>query len=126
MFTLQCTSPKTFCFYGENLDDLALMPTTTKIGEGEYPHALAPVGSYALILTASELKTFMLRSTGWVDVTVESGGGDTDNYNDLKNKPQINGITLVDNIALSTISNSPSPGQTKPDDSRAEIDELFN
>ena len=62
-------SPSINVFYGESLDDLNLMPTTKKIGEGKYNHGLAPKGSIAEILMADALKVYMLRTTGWVDVT---------------------------------------------------------
>lgn len=75
MTYIQTTSPRTAVFYGESMADLALMPTTTKIGEGEYIHALAQEGSYAIILLTDGLKKFMLRSTGWVEVKDQGGGG---------------------------------------------------
>lgn len=85
MTYFQNTSPRTISFYGESTEDLALMPTTTKIGEGEYPHALAPEGSYAFILEESGLKVYRLRSTGWVDTTRYNSGSGTIaiNINDL-------------------------------------------
>lgn len=62
-------SPNIIVFYGESLDDLSLMPTTTKVGEGKYNHGFAPKGSIAEILLEDELKIFMLRTDGWVDVS---------------------------------------------------------
>ena len=62
-------SPRLQIFYGESPSDLALMPTTTKKGEGQYINALAPAGSIATILLNNETKVYMLRSTGWIDVT---------------------------------------------------------
>lgn len=62
-------SPEVTIFYGETPEDLALMPTTTKVGEGQYKTGLAEKGSIAQILSPTELKVYMLRSTGWVDVT---------------------------------------------------------
>ena len=112
MTYIQNTSPRVIVYYGESMADLALMPTTTKIGEGEYTHAYAPEGSYAVILTDSEAKLFMLRSTGWIDITKTGGGGGggTTNYEDLSNKPLINGITLrgdkrADDLGLLSSSN---------------------
>lgn len=63
------TSPRQLIFYGESEEDLNLMPTTEKPGEGKYDHGLAPKGTIAEILTDDGLKIYMLRSTGWVDVT---------------------------------------------------------
>lgn len=85
MIYFQNTSPRMISFYGESTEDLALMPTTTKIGAGEYPHALAPEGSYAFILEEDGLKIYRLRSTGWVDTTRYNSGSGTIaiNINDL-------------------------------------------
>lgn len=69
MTIMNITSPKVLIFYGETEADLALMPTTTKDGEGKYVCGRAPKGSIARILTVDGLKVYMLRSTGWVDVT---------------------------------------------------------
>lgn len=63
------TSPRQLIFYGETEADLSLMPTTKKPGEGKYNYGLAPRGSIAEILTDDGLKVYMLRTTGWVDVT---------------------------------------------------------
>ena len=68
MLNLNC-SPSIVVFYGESLDDLNLMPTTTKVGEGKYNHGFAPAGSIAEILLEDELKVYMLRTNGWVDVS---------------------------------------------------------
>lgn len=62
-------TPSTQVYYGESIGDLELMPTTTKEGEGKYKGGLAAKGSLARILTPNGLKIYMLRSTGWVDVT---------------------------------------------------------
>lgn len=63
------TSPSTLIFYGEADNDLSLMPTTVKAGQGEYAdYGCAPAGSIARILTSSELKIYMLRSTGWIKI----------------------------------------------------------
>ena len=62
-------------FYGESNADLALMPTTVKEGEGQYVYGCAAEGSYANILESDSLKIYMLRSTGWIDVTDTIGGG---------------------------------------------------
>lgn len=62
-------SPNVTVFYGESLDDLALMPTTTTPGRGKYVHGLAEKGSVAEILDEDGMKYFMLRTTGWVDIT---------------------------------------------------------
>lgn len=61
--------PNTQIYYGESTEDLELMPTTIKEGEGKYKVGLAAKGSLAKILTPNGLKIYMLRSTGWVDVT---------------------------------------------------------
>ena len=92
-------SPRGIEFYGETEEDLAKMPTTTKLGEYPYDKALAPEGAQAKILTDDGLRNFMLRSTGWVEIirTSGSGGAGTDNYNSLTNKPQINNVTLKGN-----------------------------
>lgn len=66
---INSTSPQITIFYGESLGDLGLMPTTTKVGEGQYKTGLAEKGSIAQILSSTELKVYMLRTTGWVDVT---------------------------------------------------------
>ena len=63
------TSPVIITFYGESAEDLAKMPTATKAGEGKYDYGLAPKGSIARILTDDGLKTYMLRTTGWVDIS---------------------------------------------------------
>lgn len=99
MIYFQNFSPRLPIFYGESLDDLALMPTTTKIGEGEYIPAVATEGSYAFILTEDGLQTFRLRSTGWIETTKSGGGGGggSDNYRDLSNKPSINNVILTGN-----------------------------
>ena len=39
----------------------------------------------------------------WVPLSAEGGGSGTSNYNDLKNKPSINGVTLMGNVALNTL-----------------------
>ena len=66
------TSPRTMSFYGETAEDLALMPTTTKVGEGKYSDVgLAPAGSIAKILTDDSLTLYMLRSTGWIEIHPE-------------------------------------------------------
>lgn len=110
MTYIQTTSPRTAVFYGESMADLALMPTTTKIGEGEYIHALAQAGSYAIILLADGLKKFMLRSTGWVEITDQGGGGGgTGDYNDLINKPTINDITVQGAMTSDDIDVAPEP-----------------
>ena len=101
MVYFQNTSPRIISFYGESTEDLALMPTTTKIGEGEYPHALAPEGSYAFILENDGLSIYRLRSTGWIDATrrANSGGSGagTEDYRDLTHKPTINNVELRGN-----------------------------
>lgn len=112
MLYFNYTSPRKVSYYGETETDLALMPTTTKIGEGEYPHALAPEGSYAIILTDDALRLYMLRSTGWVDITQTGGGSGgggtgTNNYNDLTNKPQINDVTLRGNKTFEELGLKP-------------------
>lgn len=109
MMYFQNFSPRLPVFYGESLDDLALMPTTTKIGEGEYIHALAPEGSYARLLTDDGLKLYMLRSTGWVEITQTGGGGgsSTNNYNDMSNKPQVNNVTLKGNKTFEELGLKP-------------------
>lgn len=121
MTYFQYTSPRVISFYGETEEDLNLMPTTTKIGEGEYIHATAPEGSYAIILTDDGLRLYMLRSTGWIDVTQTGGGGGgtgTTNYNDLTNKPQINGVTLRGNKSFSDLGLKPLTAE--------EITEIWN
>lgn len=111
MVFFQYFSPRAISFYGESEADLSLMPTTTKIGEGEYIHALAPEGSYALILTDDVLSIYMLRSTGWVDITNTGGGGSggagTDDYNALVNKPRINDVTLKGNKTFEDLGLKP-------------------
>jgi hypothetical protein len=62
-------SPEITLFYGESPEDLALMPTTTKEGEGQYRQGFAEKGSIAQILTQTGLKIYMLRTTGWMDIT---------------------------------------------------------
>lgn len=39
----------------------------------------------------------------WISLSAEGGSGGTSNYNDLKNKPSINGVTLMGNVALNTL-----------------------
>lgn len=75
MSQLKTLLPRTTSFYGESLTDLELMPTTTKLGEGEYPRILASEGAIAQILTQDELTIYMLRSSGWVELTMPGGGG---------------------------------------------------
>lgn len=66
------TTPTTMEFYGETNEDLALMPTTTKPGEGKYSDiGLAPVMSVAKILTDDTLTMYMLRSNGWIKINPE-------------------------------------------------------
>lgn len=77
MSQLKTLLPRTTSFYGESLADLELMPTTTKLGEGEYPRILASEGAIAQILTQDELTIYMLRSSGWVELTMPGGGGGT-------------------------------------------------
>ena len=79
-------SPNGVIFYGETLEDLSKMPTTTKIGEYPYDKALASEGAHARILTEDGLRTFMLRSTGWVEIIRSPGDGSgagTININEL-------------------------------------------
>ena len=59
----------TLMFYGESLDDLELMPTTKKEGQGKYQYGCAPAASLAYIITEDGVKLYMLRTSGWVDVT---------------------------------------------------------
>lgn len=108
---IEGTSPRLIVFYGETAADLAQMPTTTKIGEGDYIHAVAPVGSRAIILGTEDVKVYMLRSSGWVDVTESGGGGSggTGDYNDLINKPTINGKTVEGNVTSDDIDVAPEP-----------------
>jgi hypothetical protein len=61
-------TPNVIKYYGESENDLAKMPTTTKVGESPYESVLAPEGSKAEILTENGLKHYILRSTGWVEV----------------------------------------------------------
>lgn len=65
-------SPNITIYYGESLEDLDLMPTTTMAGRGKYNCGLAEKGSIAQILTPEGLKIYMLRSSGWIDVTDSS------------------------------------------------------
>ena len=62
-------SPGIVIFYGESPEDLALMPTTTKAGQGKYDYGFAPKGSLAEILLEDEKRVYMLRSNGWVEIT---------------------------------------------------------
>lgn len=39
----------------------------------------------------------------WVPLSAAGGSGGTSNYNDLVNKPSINGVTLMGNVALNTL-----------------------
>ena len=103
-------SPNGVEFYGESEEDLAKMPTTTKLGEAPYDKALAPEGAKAKILTDDGLRNFMLRSTGWVEIIRSSGGSGgagTNNYNDLTNKPQINNVTLKGNKSFEDLGLKP-------------------
>lgn len=122
------TTPRTVSFYGESVADLTLMPTTTKLGEGDYPHILAPETALATILTEEGLKLYMLRSTGWIEVKMSGGGGGepgVTSYNDLTDKPQINGVELINNTSLEQIAQSPEPGQSEPTDVTEIIDGWF-
>lgn len=56
-------------FYGESSEDLENMPTTTKEGHGKYKYGCAPVTSLAYIITEDGVKLYMLRTSGWIDVT---------------------------------------------------------
>ena len=104
MSQLKTLIPRTTSFYGESLSDLELMPTTTKLGEGEYPRILASEGAIAQILTEGKLIVYMLRSSGWVELTMPGGGGTgTNDYNQLINKPTINGKTVVGNVTSNDI-----------------------
>ena len=59
-------------------------------------------GSTARDLSTGDL--YALTSSGeWIKQSASSGGQGTDNYNDLSNKPQINGVTLQGNKSLSDI-----------------------
>lgn len=59
-------------------------------------------GSTARDLSTGDL--YALTSSGeWIKQSASSGGQGMDNYNDLSNKPQINGVTLQGNKSLSDI-----------------------
>lgn len=100
-------SPRINIYYGESASDLALMPTTTKVGQGKYPKALASSGSYAIILETTGAKKYMLRSTGWVELQNEGGG--TADYNELINKPTINGATIQGDLTSDDIEVASKP-----------------
>ena len=51
--------------------------------------------------------TYGRKDGGWTEIT-GGGGGGTDNYNDLINKPKINNITLQGNRSLSTLGIQPT------------------
>lgn len=44
----------------------------------------------------------IFNGTEWVPL-VTAGGSGSSNYNDLDNKPSINGVTLMGNVALNTL-----------------------
>lgn len=44
---------------------------------------------------------FQVNYNGWQSITIGGGGSGTTNYNDLNNKPSINGTTLQGNITIS-------------------------
>lgn len=127
-------TPNVIEYYGESAEDLAKMPTTTKLGEKPYNRVLVPEGTRARILTNSGLRYYMLRSTGWVDITIASGGSDsgsssgqTISYNDLTDKPAINGVVLGENTTLTEIANSPeiTGGEITEPDNTDFINSLF-
>lgn len=112
-------TPSITVFYGESAQDLALMPTTTTVGQGNYPKALASSGSYAIILESNGLKKYKLRSTGWVEI-IDSGGGsitvDPVPTKDSSNAVSSNGVwsSLQEKQNTLTFDSTPTQNSSNP------------
>ena len=87
VFLKQIPLFKTEYYYGESLDDLDRMPTTTKPGQNMYPNACAPIGTLAMILDEDDLKFYQLRTTGYVEIpySVFINGGGASTVVDINN-----------------------------------------
>lgn len=55
---------------------------------------------------------FQVNYNGWQSITIGGGGSGTTNYNDLSNKPSINGTTLQGNITISASDVGALPNTT--------------
>lgn len=55
---------------------------------------------------------FQVNYNGWQSITIGGGGSGTTNYNNLSNKPSINGTTLQGNITISASDVGALPNTT--------------
>ena len=115
MVSLRYLSPTTrYCeMFIDSEDDLLDCPSITGPGNGSMStvNGIAQ-GSKAILTTTDDTYYRLKGDNSWVKITVGGGGGSTNDYNQLINKPQINDITVQGNMTSDDLDVAPEPTVT--------------
>lgn len=111
MVSLRYLSPTTrYCeLFIDSEDDLLDCPSITGAGNGSMStvNGIAQ-GSKAILTTTDDTYYRLKGDNSWVKITIGGGGGGgTTDYNQLTNKPSVNGVELVGNRSSDDLDVSP-------------------
>lgn len=96
-------------FFIDDETDLASLPSITGAGTGNLSTVSGVMQGSKAILTNSDSTYYRIRGDNtWIKIeTGGGGGGGTTDYNQLTNKPSINGVTLSGNKTSDEIDVAP-------------------
>lgn len=96
-------------FFIDTEEDLVSLPTMTSCGSGDLSTISGIAQGSLAKLTDTDSTYYRLRGDGtWIKITTGGGGGGgTTDYNQLTNKPSINGVTLSGNKTSDDIDVAP-------------------
>lgn len=97
-------------FIDDEATDLVTLPTTSRAGTGALSTISGILQGSAAFLTNDVSTFYRLRGDNtWVKIVIGGGGGGggTTDYNQLTNKPSVNGVELVGNRSSDDLDVSP-------------------
>lgn len=101
-------------FFIDDESDLVALPTINGAGTGNLSTVNGVMQGSKAILTNSDSTYYRIRGDNtWIKIeTGGGGGGSTNDYNQLINKPQINDITVQGNMTSDDLDVAPEPTVT--------------
>lgn len=96
-------------FIDNGSEDIALLPTTTTAGQENLSTVTGVSQGSKAILTNSDTTYYRLSGSNvWIEITAGGGGGGSvTSYNQLSDKPQLNGVTLEGNLSSDDVDVQP-------------------
>ena len=95
-------------FIDNGSEDIALLPTTITAGQENLSTVTGVSQGSKAILTNSDTIYYRLSGNNvWIEVERGGGGGGVTDYNQLTNKPSVNGVELLGNKTSDDLDVSP-------------------